>query len=118
MTMREGARDRSLRVGDREREAVGELLREHHVEGRLDADEFQGRLEQALAAKTYADLDALVADLPRATDERRARPRLRPPLPFPFLPLAIVGAIIAVGHGFWPLAPVLVFVFLRSAVWR
>ena len=36
---RRGPRDRSLRVGDREREAVAAILRRHHVEGREPAVE-------------------------------------------------------------------------------
>ncbi len=61
---RSGPRDRMLRVGDREREAVGDILRREHVDGRLNSDEFQQRLERCLTAKTYADLDQLVADFP------------------------------------------------------
>jgi hypothetical protein len=114
-------RDRSLRVGDKEREAVGKLLREHHVEGRLDADEFQSRLEQSLAAKTYADLDVLVADLPGAVPERRSDGRYRRrhpfPIPFPLVPLALVGLFVIVGHGFGPIFPLLfVFVVVRRLV--
>jgi hypothetical protein len=112
-------RDRSLRVGDREREAVAERLREHHVEGRLDADEFQARLEQSLAAKTYADLDALVADLPGPADEHRrgVRDRRRFPIPFPLVPIALVAFVVALGHGFWPVFPLLlVFVFVVRRV--
>lgn len=54
----------NLRIGDAEREETLERLRSAHAEGRLDADEFYGRLDQAYGAKTYADLDALVLDLP------------------------------------------------------
>ena len=59
-----GPRDRSLRAGDGDREAFAAILREQHLEGRLDSDEFQERLDACMAAKTYADLDQLVADLP------------------------------------------------------
>lgn len=57
-------RDRSLRASDRDRAAVGEILRREHVAGRLDADEFADRYGRCLAAKTYAELDSLLADLP------------------------------------------------------
>jgi hypothetical protein len=67
---RSGPRDRQLRVGDRERETVGEILRQQHLDGRLDADEFQERLDRCLTAKTYAELDELVADLPSPEAER------------------------------------------------
>jgi hypothetical protein len=86
----EGPRDRSLRVGDKERDTVGEILGQAHVEGRLDADEFQARLDRCMAAKAFAELDKLVADFPRESDEapragRRAYPRPWP-LPFPLGP--------------------------------
>src|SRR5215467_13362422 len=88
-----GPRDRSLRVGDKERDAVGEVLRQRHLEGRLDSDEFQARLERCMAAKTYAELDELIADFPRDANER-GRPRhhrsTRPtPLAFVLLPVAL-----------------------------
>ena len=38
---RRGPRDRRLRVGDTEREAVAEILRQAHVAGRLDSTEFE-----------------------------------------------------------------------------
>jgi hypothetical protein len=60
--------DRSLRCSDRDREAVADILRRAHVAGRLDADEFAERFGRALQARTYADLDALVADLPAEQD--------------------------------------------------
>ena len=78
---RRGPRDRSLRVGDREREAVAEILRQHHVEGRLDTDEFQERLERCLAAKTHLDLDRLIHDLPSHETEHGRLGRARA-LPF------------------------------------
>src|SRR5262249_60782807 len=86
---RRGPRDRGLRVGDKEREAVSEILRERHLEGRLDNDEFQSRLERCLAAKTYAELDQLIADFPAAEAEERRATRewrggaRRPPFPPP-----------------------------------
>lgn len=58
------------RAGDHDREAVAERLRTAAGEGRIDLAELGERLEQAYAAKTYAELDQLVADLPkdRSTD--------------------------------------------------
>ena len=49
---RSGPRDRQLRVGNAEREAVVEILRREHLAGRLDNDEFDARLARCLAAKT------------------------------------------------------------------
>src|SRR5262245_1007176 len=119
----DGPRDRSLRVGDRERDAVGEILRQRHLEGRLDTDEFQARLERCLAAKTYGELDELIADFPREEAVRRRAAqswtwRAWPlPLPFLFLPLALIVAI-AVGAHLWWLAIPLFFLFVvRPLAW-
>jgi hypothetical protein len=57
-------RDRDLRASDRDRDAVGDFLRRQHVAGRLDTDEFAERYGGCLQAKTYAQLDALITDLP------------------------------------------------------
>ncbi len=53
-----------LRVGDAERDATAELLREHYAQGRLTLDEFNERLTAALAATTERDLSQLTRDLP------------------------------------------------------
>jgi Domain of unknown function (DUF1707) len=53
----------SIRVGHRERDAVIAALQEAAGDGRLSMAELDDRLEAALQAKTYADLDPLVADL-------------------------------------------------------
>jgi hypothetical protein len=45
-----------LRVSDRERDAVGERLREAAADGRLDPQELNDRLDAAYRARTYADL--------------------------------------------------------------
>jgi hypothetical protein len=58
------ASDPRMRASDSERDRTAALLREHHAVGRLTADEFQDRLEQAYAAKTLGELDQLLADLP------------------------------------------------------
>lgn len=52
------------RVSHDEREAVVERLNTAAVEGRIDLDELDARLDLALNAKTYADLARLTADLP------------------------------------------------------
>jgi hypothetical protein len=119
-----GPRDRSLRVGDKERDAVGEILRRHHLEGRLDTDEFQGRLDRCLAAKTYAELDELIADLPRerveppGAGQRETRRPWPFPLPFVFLPLALIAAIAVGGHLAWLAIPLFFLFVVRPLVWR
>ena len=54
----------SLRASDAGRERFTETLRQHHVDGRLTADELAERTERAYAARTFGDLDALAVDLP------------------------------------------------------
>jgi hypothetical protein len=54
----------SLRASDSDREDVAERLRAATVEGRLQVAELEQRLEVAFRARTYGELDALVADLP------------------------------------------------------
>ncbi|MFB6963436.1 DUF1707 domain-containing protein [Streptomyces sp. NPDC056309] len=55
-----------LRAADTDREAVVERLRDATVEGRLSLEELEERLEEAFTAKTFGDLEPLVADLPEA----------------------------------------------------
>ncbi|MEV0730125.1 DUF1707 domain-containing protein [Polymorphospora sp. NPDC050346] len=58
-----------LRVSDRDREAVVSRLGAAAGEGRLSIAELGDRSGQAYAAKTYGELEALVADLPPAERE-------------------------------------------------
>jgi len=114
-----GPHDRSLRAADSDREAVADILREQHVAGRLDNDELQERIDRCYSAKTYADLDAVVADLPHEQPPpSRARglwlwPRLA------FAPLLLI-AIVALSHGhlFWLAIPLVFFFFVRPMLWR
>ncbi len=55
-----------MRAADADRDHVVEVLSMAYSEGRLTKDEYDGRLENALSARTYADLDQLVTDLPVA----------------------------------------------------
>ena len=56
--------DPRIRASDADRDRVTALLREHHAAGRLTAEEFHERMEQALDARTLGELDELLADLP------------------------------------------------------
>jgi Domain of unknown function (DUF1707)/Domain of unknown function (DUF4190) len=53
-----------MRACDADRDRVAELLNVAYSEGRLSKDEYDGRLENAFSARTYAELDQIVADLP------------------------------------------------------
>ncbi|WP_246835392.1 DUF1707 domain-containing protein [Micromonospora sp. MH33] len=61
-----------MRAADADREATAERLRAALEEGRLDLHEYDERLVRAYGAKTYADLDEVVADLPGTTPAQRA----------------------------------------------
>jgi Domain of unknown function (DUF1707)/Domain of unknown function (DUF4190) len=59
-----GGEPGKMRAADADRDRVVERLNIAYSEGRLSKDEHDGRLENALSARTYADLDQLVTDLP------------------------------------------------------
>ncbi|WP_406072857.1 DUF1707 domain-containing protein [Micromonospora sp. NBC_01638] len=56
-----------MRAADADRAAVADRLRVALNEGRLDLHEYDERLQRAYAARTYADLEALLTDLPPVT---------------------------------------------------
>jgi hypothetical protein len=53
-----------LRASHTERERTVDALKAAYVQDRLTKDEFDERLGQALAARTYAELATLTADIP------------------------------------------------------
>jgi DUF1707 SHOCT-like domain/Domain of unknown function (DUF4190) len=55
-----------IRASDADRDQVVELLNLAYSEGRLSKDEYDARLDSAMSARTFADLDRLVTDLPSA----------------------------------------------------
>lgn len=56
--------DPNMRVSDAERAEVADRLSKHYSDGRLDETEFNERIDQAMRAKTHADLSGLLTDLP------------------------------------------------------
>jgi hypothetical protein len=121
-----------LRASDADREQVAERLRLAATEGRLVPEEFEERLGAALVARTYGELDAIVADLPvpsRGSVRRRNELDWRHPAIRTALVVAIVIGLVLAGvsaalghghadhHGFWagPSAIWLVWVVLG---WR
>ena len=56
----------NVRVGDADREAVAAQLREHYADGRLTLEELNERIDQTFAARTKADLNVVMRDLPQA----------------------------------------------------
>ena len=53
-----------LRTSHADREQAIDVLKAAFVQGRLTKDEFDLRVGQVFASRTYADLDALTADIP------------------------------------------------------
>src|SRR5438046_8248037 len=98
------ARRATLRASDADRERIAEQLRHATGEGRLLAEELEERLERTFAARTYGELDAVVADLPGTA----VRPRDRPQTALWLRPLPIIALIF--------LAPVLFSIVLAAAV--
>src|SRR4051794_5713138 len=117
-----GPRDRQVRVGDAEREAVADVLRREHLAGRLDDDEFDTRLTRCLAAKTKTRPDertgALPADEPRTPRVMGSSGRRPWPLPLCFLPLLFAAIFISHGRAAGLLVPLLIWFVVRTFVWR
>jgi hypothetical protein len=65
---------------------VGDRLRDALNEGRIDLTEYDERLQQAFAAKTYGELDKLLADLPGVTPAQNSQLATPEPTPSPAAP--------------------------------
>lgn len=63
-----------IRASDSDRDQVAEVLHTAYAEGRISLDEHEERVSAALAARTFADLTVLTADL--VPVEAPARPQL------------------------------------------
>jgi hypothetical protein len=94
-----------LRVSHADREQVIGILKAAFVQGMLTKDEFGGRMAQAFESQTYAQLDALSADLPAglttASPPQPARAQGEPRIPRPGRVLAVATVLYA---AVWPLA--------------
>jgi hypothetical protein len=122
----------ALRASDADREYVAERLRNAAAEGRILAEELEHRLEVAFSARTYGELAAVIADLPREAHPgprmSRIPLRLRPATVVALLVLlpivlavaaAVMVALLALFTA-WAVAVTLLAVFLgpRARVWR
>ena len=110
-----GGEQGRMRAADADRDRVAGILGTAYSEGRLSGDEYDARLESALSARTYADLDHVLTDLPAtqaAVPSPAAPTMMIPPAEtnglaiaslacglaqFAFGPLATIPAI-ALGH--------------------
>ena len=70
-----------LRASHADRNQVVDVLKAAFIEGRLTKDELDARLGQTLAARTYAELAALTADIPPGTKLARQPQPDRAPAP-------------------------------------
>ncbi|MHB1834778.1 MAG: DUF1707 domain-containing protein [Solirubrobacteraceae bacterium] len=64
-------RNAHLRASDADRDQIVERLRRAATEGRIAAEELEQRVSAALKARTYGELEATVADLPRDREPNR-----------------------------------------------
>jgi len=116
------ARRGTLRASDADREQVVDRLRRASTEGRLAVHEFEHRVTAALGARTYAQLDATVADLPGNRVGERGRGRHRavrtvqahPALLLVAIPLAVLAlATLAAVAVVWSVLLLVVFLLSR-----
>jgi hypothetical protein len=113
-----------IRASDADRERMADVLRRHHLDGRIDTHEFQERLERCLQAKTLGELSALSVDLPAGDppDDRSAGSRWWQrraslgAIGVPVLVALIIASVIAERPLFFPAVPLLFF-FLRGWWW-
>ena len=97
-----------LRVSDADRQVVVDNLRRHTTEGRLTLEEFEERVDEALRARTDAELRVAMRELPSSPSRERAGLRLpvRPGL----IAACVVALLVVAGH-WWVLIPAAFFVF-------
>ena len=113
----------SMRISDAERAEVSDRLSQHYGDGRLDEAEFNQRLDQAMRARTYADLGGLFDDLPRTETEAAEAPRVparrhghrHSPRLFLMVALVIAVAVVA-GHALAWFATAWIWLALLGAV--
>jgi hypothetical protein len=111
----EPAHTGDLRIADTDRERAIAQLSKHAGDGRLTLEEFEARVEEVYAARTYADLGHVFVGLPRydlaPPVPRRRRPVDAPAILRPVVMLAVLlGAAIAFGAwvlwiGLWFVVP-------------
>lgn len=116
-------RNPNLRASDADREATADRLRQHHTDGRIDAEEFQERLDKCYAAKTVGELAELTRDLPADPARRRSGAgagfgllgslRMIPIVPI-ILAIVAIHLIVGVASGLWILIPL--FFLARVAI--
>jgi len=87
-----------VRIGDAERDQTISVLSRHTGDGRLTLEEFEDRVAEVLSARTAADLQHALRELPVDTPSttRRSMPGLHVPTRLLTIAIVIV-AVLAVG---------------------
>ncbi|MDN3243372.1 DUF1707 SHOCT-like domain-containing protein [Glycomyces tritici] len=80
-----------MRASESDRQVVMERLREAVEEGRLDVLEYQERVDAAMQAKVYSELDILLSDLQQLPPPGFAEAGLEPTAVMPAQPLSKVN---------------------------
>ncbi|HEX2034472.1 MAG TPA: DUF1707 domain-containing protein [Chloroflexota bacterium] len=110
-----------MRTAEADRRAAVAELQRHFVAGRLDDVELGERVRQALGARTFGELEALLQDLPRDVPAPAAPPaeRDRPRHPHGLAAHVVTYLVVMImltaiwllttpgEGGFWPLWPAL-----------
>ncbi|MBF4999890.1 DUF1707 domain-containing protein [Nocardia sp. BSTN01] len=99
-----------VRASDADREKIVERLRSAMNEGRLNLAEFDDRVQQVYAARTYGELSPVLSDLPAVREQPGAARAGRVPpwvlimwTPWVFVNILCVVIWLATGAGyFWP----------------
>jgi Domain of unknown function (DUF1707) len=120
-----------LRASHADREHVVDVLTAAFVQGRLTKDEFDMRVGQTFASRTYAELAALTADIPAGLVRAQSlRKPARPQAPHPenkvvnscacaALAVVVLGAVLLSGYlGLFFMGVVAIFGFLFIAAGR
>jgi hypothetical protein len=104
LAARAGGRDH-LRASHADREQVILTLKAAFVQGMLAKDEFDLRVARTFASRTYAELAAVIDDIPPGLPTASLRGRSQPPGGQPVLrPGAVLGAATAAYGAAWAFA--------------
>jgi VIT1/CCC1 family predicted Fe2+/Mn2+ transporter len=80
-----------MRASESDRQVVMERLREAVEEGRIDVLEYQERVDAAMQARVYSELDILLSDLQQLPPPGFAEGGLEPTAVMPAAPLSKVN---------------------------
>lgn len=103
----------ALRASDADREYVAQRLRNAAAEGRILAEELEHRLEVTFTARTYGELNAVVADLPREVPNQGRMPRI----PLRLRPATVAALVILFPVALAVAAAVIVAIVALFTAW-